>query len=86
MTVIKYRATVDGGIMLTHGILTTIAVEILPTINKGRRVYVRAVTDPSVCVQLQYVNDELVLTPTRWGAPTDDHPAWADSLRNLLSI
>lgn len=86
MGAINYRATIDGGAKISNGILTTVAVEILPTVRKQRNVYVRAVADPSTCVQFRLTDAGVQLAATQWGNPTESIPEWANSLRNLLII
>lgn len=81
-----YKVTIDGGATLVSGIMSRCAIEALPTLRKGRRIYVRCTTaGGGHCVMFHQPNDgPLVVEPTLWGQPCPS-PDWAGQFASLFT-
>jgi len=81
-----FKVTVDGGATLVSGIMQRCAIEALPTLRKGRRIYVRCSSaGNSHCVMYQQQPDgQLLVEPTLWGSPCPS-PEWASQFTALFT-
>lgn len=81
-----YRVTIDGGAVIATGVMQRCAIEALPTLRAGRRVYVRCTTQGNGhCVMFQQRNDgPLLVEPTLWGQACPS-PSWAEQFTALFT-
>lgn len=86
MATTYYRVTIDGGATIASGVMQRCAIEALPTLRAGRRVYVRCTTaGNAVCVMFQQPKDgPLLVEPTMWGEPCPS-PSWAEQFTALFT-
>ena len=83
----RYRLTIDGGHRVATSSLPNVAIEAVPILAKGRRVYVRCTDSDAVCVQFQRSDTgDVTVTATHHGSPTSNVPSWANQLRALLLV
>ena len=80
-----FKATLDAGIPVCKpGALSTIASQIRPHLQQGRRVYIRLKQQDHICVTLTGFPPEAVAHD--WLGTQVELPPWTQSVINFMNI